>query len=155
MRRMPTWLKGTTLTLLITSILIPLLDRTVLEPRGLTFRAHVDRCAIIFLTLAVLLLLIWTGVLLWHRPAEGPHRCAAVVSIALLCLLAGGVAQFAIRLTIPYERVIERDGQHIVEESPPLDSGSNYYSCRGPLLRGAELLEGSYYLNIHENGKDT
>lgn len=147
MKRMPAWLKGAILTLLTASLLIPLLNRLALEPRGLVFRANVNRCAIVFLTLAILLLLLWTGVLMWHRPAAPPHRCAVVISIVLLCLLTGGIAHFAIRLTIPFEHVIERNGQQVVEESPPLDSGSNYYACHGPFLRGTELLEGSYYLH--------
>lgn len=147
MKRMSVWLKGATLTLLAVSILLPLLDWTVLEPKGLTFRSSVNRCCIIFLTLAVIGLLLWMGVLLWRNASGTPHRCTAVISIALLCLLAGGIAHFAIGLTIPYERIIERNGQQVVEESPPLDSGSNYYSYHGPFLRGTELLEGSYYLH--------
>lgn len=147
MKRMPAWLKGAILTLLAVSILLPLLDWTVLESRGLTFRSSVNRCCIIFLPLAVIGLLLWTGVLLWRNASGTPRRCAVVISIVLLCLLTGGIAHFAIRLTIPYEHVIERNGQQVVEESPPLDSGSNYYSYHGPFLRGTELLEGSYYLH--------
>ena len=61
---------------------------------------------------------------------------------------ASGIGRFMLRIGIPYERVIQRGGQRVVEESPPLDSGSNYYTCNGPLLRGTELLEGSFYLEI-------
>lgn len=148
MRRMPFWLKGSILALLAAPILIPLLDWTVLEPGGLTFRSSVNRCCIVFLSLAVIALLLWTGVLLWQRPSGLLHRCAAAASVALLCLIVGGAAHFAIRLTIPRERVAERNGQRVVEESPPLDSGCNYYSYHSPFLRGTELLAGSYYLNI-------
>ena len=76
-----------------------------------------------------------------------------VVSIGLLCLMAGGIGRFMVRVSIPYERVTERDGQWVVEESPPLDSGSNYYDYYGPFVRGTELLEGSFYLELFRSGE--
>ena len=148
MRRRPARLKWGVLTLLAAAALIPVLNRTALAPRGLAWRADVKRCCIVSLTLAVLALLVWTGVLMWRQSSKTPHRCAVVISIGLLCLLAGGIGRFMLRIGVPYERVIQRGGQRVVEESPPLDSGSNYYTCHGPLLRGTELLEESFYLEI-------
>lgn len=153
MKKMPAWLKGITLTLLAIPFLILFLNCLVLEPQGLTFRADVNRCVIAFLTLAVLLLLVWTGVLLWRKPTNALHRWAVVVSIGLLCLMAGGIGRFMVRISIPYERVIERDGRWVVEESPPLDSGSNYYDYHGPFVRGIEPLAGSFYLELFRSGE--
>ena len=146
MKRMPAWLKWGVLTLLAASPLIPVLDRAALASRGLAWRAGVKRCGIVSLTLAILALLVWTGILVWRQSPRTLHRCAVVISIGLLCLIASGIGRFMLRIGIPYERVIQRGGQRVVEESPPLDS--NYYTCNGPLLRGTELLEGSFYLEI-------
>lgn len=153
MKRMPAWLKGGVLTLLVVSLSIPVLEKLVLEPRWLAWRAGVRSCSIVFLTLAVIALLVWTGVLLWQGPPERLHRWAVVIMIGLLCLIVGGIGRFLVRVSIPYERVTERNGQRVVEESPPLESGSNYYDYRGPFVRGTELLEGSYYLEMFGSGK--
>ena len=91
-------------------------------------------------------------ILLWQQPKESLHQCVVLMAIGLLCLIVGVAGRFVFRISIPYERVIERNGQRVVESSPPLDSGSNYYICHGPLLRGTELLEGSYYLGIRKGG---
>ena len=153
MKRMPVWLKWGVLALLAVSAAVPILERTVLEPRGLTWRAGIGRCCTLFLTLDAIALLVWTGVLLWRKPTDSLHRWAVVVSIGLLCLMAGGIGCFMVRVSIPYERVTERNGQWVVEESPPLDSGSNYYDYHGPFVRGTELLEGSFYLELFGSGE--
>ena len=153
MKRMPVWLKWGVLALLAVSAAVPILERTVLEPRGLTWRAGIGRCCTLFLTLDAIALLVWTGVLLWRKPTNALHRWAVVVSIGLLCLMAGGIGRFMVRVSIPYERVTERDGRWVVEESPPLDSGSNYYDYHGPFVRGTELLEGSFYLELFGSGE--
>ena len=68
-------------------------------------------------------------------------------------LIAGGIGRFMLHIGVPYERVILRGGQRVVEESPPLDSGSNYYDYHGPFVRGTELLEGSFYLELFGSGE--
>ena len=93
---------------------------------------------------------------MWGRVTDEEnalHRWAVVVSIGLLCLMAGGIGCFMVRISIPYEHVTERNGQWVVEESPPLDSGSNYYDYHGPFVRGTELLEGSFYLELFGSGE--
>lgn len=152
MKKMPTWLKRGALALVGAAILIPILDRTVLASQGLTWRAGVNQCCIIFPAAAAIALLVWTGVLLWQQPKESLHQCVVLMAIGLLCLIVGVAGRFVFRISIPYEHVIERNGQRVVESSPPLDSGSNYYTCHGPLLRGTELLEGSYYLGMRKGG---
>ena len=94
MKRMPVWLKWGVLALLAVSAAVPILERTVLEPRVLTWRAGIGRCCTLFLTLDAIALLVWTGVLLWREPTDVLHRWGGVVSLGLLCLMGGGVGGF-------------------------------------------------------------
>lgn len=142
-----TW---TALILLLLPVLVIILGMMALGEWGMTWRSVVWRaCGMCFLT-GCDLLAVWAAVWLWREAAAGRWHPVAVwlcrgvgiagigVGCAFFTLFAALIVLFA----ADTDYTTELDGQTVVAQYE-YKQGENYYAYCGPLVRGAELLEGS------------
>ena len=145
----------TALALLLLPVLVIILGLLVLGAFEMTWRSVVWRyCGMCFVT-GCAMLLVWAGVLLWREVGAGNWRPAAVwlcrvvgvAGIGVGCAVSTLFASFVVFFVADFDCTQERDGQTVVAQYIDMD-GYNYYACYGPLVRGAELLPGSWDLHV-------
>lgn len=147
----------TGLALLLLPVLVIVLGLPALGAFGLTWRSVVWRdCGMCFVT-GCAMLLVWAVAWLWREAAAGHWhrlavwlcRIAGTAGIGAGCLVSTMFASFLVLFIADLDHTQEQNGRKVVAQYLWMD-GCNYYDYYGPLVRGTELLEGSWDLHVQE-----
>ena len=146
----------TGLALLLLPVLVIILGVLILGAFLMTWRSVVwQACGLCFVT-GCAMLLVWAGAWLWREVAAGRWhpvavwlcRIVGIAGIGFACVVSTMFASFLALLLADFDHTEERDGQKVVTQYEW--DNYNYYAYYGPLIRGTELLAGSWDLHVRE-----
>ena len=146
----------TGLALLLLPVLVIILGILILGAFHMTWRSVVwQACGMCFVT-GCAMLLVWAGAWSWREVAAGRWHPVAVwlcrgvgiAGIGFACIVSTMFASFLALLAADFDHTEERDGQKVVTQYTW--DNCNYYDYYGPLVRGTELLAGSWDLHVQE-----
>ncbi len=130
-------------------LLLILPGSLLLGAMGLAWRSAVVEWAGLCFLAGIVVLFLWCGAYLWRevpgedcqRPAVWFSRFVILAVTGALCAAFSLFSSSVVLFIVEPDLAQERGGQTVVAEY--LWDGYNYYAYHGPLVRGAELLEGS------------